>query len=135
MLSKLKIDQIFHCLLLYVGAIIKITLICRGEAKIQRKESIKKALDTKMNRYKFPFYQMKINYGQTKGKQYNEEEDRFLLCMLYKLGFDKESAYDELRTAVRNAPQFRFNWFLKSRNSTELQKRWVEAESRGSNQL
>ena len=76
-----------------------------------------------MNRYKFPFYQLKIAYGSSKGKQYTEEEDRFLICMLYKLGFDKDTAFDELRTAVRNAPQFRFNWFLKSRNATELQKR------------
>ena len=76
-----------------------------------------------MNRYKFPFYQLKIAYGSAKGKQYTEEEDRFLICMLYKLGFDKDTAFDELRTAVRNAPQFRFNWFLKSRNAAELQKR------------
>ena len=42
-----------------------------------------------------------------KGKNYTEEEDRFLVCMLHKLGFDKENVYEELRAAVRNAPQFR----------------------------
>ena len=51
--------------------------------------------------------QLRINYGTNKGKNYTEEEDRFLVCMLHKLGFDKENVYEELRAAVRNAPQFR----------------------------
>lgn len=39
------------------------------------------------------------------------------ICMLHKLGFDKENVYDELRMACRSAPQFRFDWFLKSRTA------------------
>ncbi|XP_071951063.1 SWI/SNF-related matrix-associated actin-dependent regulator of chromatin subfamily A member 5-like [Antedon mediterranea] len=95
----------------------------RGESKIQRKISIKKALDAKMARYRAPFYQLRIAYGTNKGKNWTEEEDRFLVCMLHKLGFDKENVYDELRTAVRQAPQFRFDWFIKSRTAMELQRR------------
>lgn len=95
----------------------------RGEAKIQRRISIKKALDSKMLRYRAPFHQLRIQYGTNKGKNYTEEEDRFLICMLHKLGFDKESVYDELRTAIRQAPQFRFDWFIKSRTAMELQRR------------
>ena len=89
----------------------------RGEAKIQRRISIKRALDAKMLRYKAPFHQLRIQYGTNKGKNYTEEEDRFLICMLHKLGFDKENVYDELRTAIRQAPQFRFDWFIKSRTA------------------
>merc|ERR1712141_822008 len=40
-----------------------------------------------------------------------------------KLGFDKENVYEELRAEVRNAPQFRFDWFIKSRTAMELQRR------------
>merc|ERR1711973_850297 len=36
---------------------------------------------------------------------------------------DKENVYEELRAAVRSAPQFRFDWFLKSRTAMELQRR------------
>jgi len=95
----------------------------RGEAKIQRRISIKEAMDAKMARYKSPFHQMRIQYGTNKGKNYTEEEDRFLICMLHKLGFDKENVYEELRQAVRSAPQFRFDWFIKSRTAVELQRR------------
>ena len=76
-----------------------------------------------MARYKAPFFQLKIQYGANKGKNYTEEEDRFLVCFLHKLGFDKENVYDELRYAVRQAPQFRFDWFIKSRTTLELQRR------------
>ena len=43
--------------------------------------------------------------------------------MLHKLGFDKENVYEELRSAIRVSPQFRFDWFLKSRTALELQRR------------
>jgi SWI/SNF-related matrix-associated actin-dependent regulator of chromatin subfamily A member 5 len=95
----------------------------RGEAKIQRRVSIKRALDAKMARYRAPFHQLRIQYGTNKGKNYTEEEDRFLVCMLHKLGFDRENVYDELRASVRQAPQFRFDWFIKSRTAMELQRR------------
>lgn len=62
-----------------------LSLIEKGEQKIQRRASIKKALDSKMARYKAPFYQLKIQYGSNKGKNYTEEEDRFLICLLYKV--------------------------------------------------
>jgi len=95
----------------------------RGEAKIQRRISIKEAMEAKMARYKSPFHQLRIQYGTNKGKNYTEEEDRFLVCMLHKLGFSRENVYDELRQAVRCAPQFRFDWFIKSRTAVELQRR------------
>merc|ERR1739842_246415 len=95
----------------------------KGEARIQRRALIRKALDAKIARYRAPFHQLRIAYGTNKGKNYTEEEDRFLVCMLHKLGFDKENVYEELRSTVRNAPQFRFDWFIKSRTAMELQRR------------
>lgn len=89
----------------------------RGEAKIQRRAAVKRALDLKMARYRAPFHQLRIQYGTNKGKNYVEEEDRFLICMLHKLGFDRDNVYDDLRLAVRLAPQFRFDWFLRSRTA------------------
>ncbi|XP_065211237.1 chromatin-remodeling complex ATPase chain Iswi [Planococcus citri] len=100
-----------------------ISQIDRGEAKIQRRVDIKHALDAKISRYRAPFHQLRIVYGNNKGKNYTEEEDRFLVCMLHKLGFDKENVYEELKSAVRCAPQFRFDWFIKSRTALELQRR------------
>ncbi len=41
-----------------------------------------------------------------------EEEDRFILCMVHKLGY---GAWDELKAAIRGSWRFRFDWFFKSR--------------------
>ena len=83
----------------------------------------KKLNSLKKRRYNSPFHQLRIVYGTNKGKNYIEDEDRFLICMLHKLGFDKENVYEELKQVVKRSPIFRFDWFLKSRTSAELQRR------------
>jgi len=97
--------------------------IDKGEARIKRRGLTRKALDAKIARYKAPAYQLRIAYGANKGKNYTEEEDRYLICMLHKIGFDKENVYEDLRAAVRCANEFRFDWFIKSRTAIELQRR------------
>ncbi|GMN46463.1 hypothetical protein TIFTF001_015638 [Ficus carica] len=98
----------------------------RGEARISRKDEIMKAIGKKLDRYKNPWLELKIQYGQNKGKLYNEECDRFMLrakiqiCMVHKLGYGN---WDELKAAFRTSPLFRFDWFVKSRTTQELARR------------
>lgn len=54
----------------------------RGEARISRKDEIMKAVGKKLDRYKNPWLELKIHYGQNKGKLYNEECDRFMVRLL-----------------------------------------------------
>lgn len=54
----------------------------RGEARISRKDEIMKAIGKKLDRYKNPWLELKIQYGQNKGKLYNEECDRFMVRFL-----------------------------------------------------
>ncbi|CAN6467685.1 unnamed protein product [Victoria cruziana] len=92
----------------------------KGEARISRKDEIMKAIGKKLDRYKNPWLELKIQYGQNKGKLYNEECDRFMLCMVHKLGYGN---WDELKAAFRMSPLFRFDWFVKSRTTQELARR------------
>ncbi|KAK8539334.1 hypothetical protein V6N13_104424 [Hibiscus sabdariffa] len=92
----------------------------RGEARITRKDEIMKAISKKLDRYKNPWLEMKIQYGQNKGKLYNEECDRFMICMVHKLGYGN---WEELKAAFRTSPLFRFDWFVKSRTTQELARR------------
>ncbi|XP_015693069.1 probable chromatin-remodeling complex ATPase chain [Oryza brachyantha] len=92
----------------------------KGEARIYRKDEIMKAVGKKLDRYKNPWLELKIQYGQNKGKLYNEECDRFMLCMVHKLGYGN---WDELKAAFRMSPLFRFDWFVKSRTTQELARR------------
>lgn len=54
----------------------------KGEARISRKEEIMQAIAKKMSRYQNPWHELKIQYGQNKGKLYNEECDRFMVCFI-----------------------------------------------------
>ncbi|PIA61608.1 hypothetical protein AQUCO_00300848v1 [Aquilegia coerulea] len=92
----------------------------RGEARISRKDEIMKAIGKKLDRYKNPWLELKIQYGQNKGKLYNEECDRFMLCTVHKNGYGN---WDELKAAFRASPLFRFDWFIKSRTTQELARR------------
>lgn len=58
----------------------------RGEARISRKDEIMKAIGKKLDRYKNPWLELKIQYGQNKGKLYNEECDRFMVRFLDVFG-------------------------------------------------
>ena len=59
------------------------SIIEKGEQKIQRKKDIRRALSAKMARYRSPFHQLHIVYGTNKGKNYTEEEDRFLVSLMF----------------------------------------------------
>lgn len=92
----------------------------RGEQRIQRQEAIMHAIAAKLDKYKNPWQELKLQYGPAKGKAYTEEEDRFLICMMHKLGY---GAWDELKAEVRNTWRFRFDWYIKSRTPQELARR------------
>eukprot|EP00271_Cylindrocystis_brebissonii_P005099 TRINITY_DN17038_c0_g1_i1.p1 TRINITY_DN17038_c0_g1~~TRINITY_DN17038_c0_g1_i1.p1 ORF type:complete len:1097 (-),score=364.26 TRINITY_DN17038_c0_g1_i1:1012-4302(-) len=97
-----------------------IKTIEKGEARLVRKEEIIKSLGKKLDRYKNPWTQLRIQYGQNKGKYFDEEGDRFLLCKMHSLGYGQ---WDELKAAVRQHHLFRFDWYIKSRNAQELARR------------
>lgn len=110
-----------------------------------------KAIGKKLDRYKNPWLELKIQYGQNKGKLYNEECDRFMVLLhvvrhyhLYSfIMFDHlhwtlninycfqlcmvhklgYGNWDELKAAFRMSPLFRFDWFVKSRTTQELARR------------
>ncbi|KFK26100.1 hypothetical protein AALP_AA8G202800 [Arabis alpina] len=92
----------------------------RGEARITRKDEIMKAIGKKLDRYRNPWLELKIQYGQNKGKLYNEECDRFMICMVHKLGYGN---WDELKAEFRTSSLFKFDWFVKSRTSQEFARR------------
>jgi SWI/SNF-related matrix-associated actin-dependent regulator of chromatin subfamily A member 5 len=92
----------------------------KGELKIVRRNEIKDVLDWKVSRSKTPWQTLKIDYGTNRGKAFTDEEDRFLLCLMQKIGYGR---WEEIKLEIRKAWQFRFDWFIKSRTPQELQRR------------
>jgi SWI/SNF-related matrix-associated actin-dependent regulator of chromatin subfamily A member 5 len=92
----------------------------KGELRISRQKEIVQIIEMKLNQYKNPWRDLKFSYGGSKGKAYNEDEDRFLICMTHKLGY---GAWEELKAEIRKNWMFRFDWFIKSRTPQELGRR------------
>lgn len=102
-----------------------ISLIEAGEEKTRKMEHQRKMLRKKMQQYRVPLQQLKINYSvsTTNKKVYTEEEDRFLLVLLDKYGVDTEGIFERIRDDIRESPLFRFDWFFLSRTPIEISRR------------
>lgn len=94
--------------------------IQKGERKIQRGGEIRAAIEKKVARYSNPMQTLALSYGGNRGKVFTEDEDSFLVNMMHKHGYGN---WEVIRMEIRQAWQFRFDWFFKSRNSLELQRR------------
>jgi SWI/SNF-related matrix-associated actin-dependent regulator of chromatin subfamily A member 5 len=102
-----------------------IQIIEAGEEKTRKIEHQRKMLRKKMQQYRVPLQQLKINYSvsTTNKKVYTEEEDRFLLVLLDKFGVDSDGIYERIRDEIRESPLFRFDWFFLSRTPIEISRR------------
>ena len=94
-----------------------------GEAKRRKQQEHESLLRRKVDAYAAPLEQLKISYNQAKGKAYSEDEDRFLLVRLADYGLHADDVYERIRADVLAYPEFRFNWFIKSRTPQELARR------------
>ena len=95
----------------------------RGEERIRRRLECMQALDEKMAQYGDPLTELRLQHSCKKDRGFGEEEDRYLLSLLHRLGLDKENVYGEMRSCIKNSSHMRFNFFLKSRTPAELQRR------------
>lgn len=46
-----------------------------------------------------------------------------MICKLYELGYGEDDVYEKIKQAVREAPQFRFDWYIRSRSALEISRR------------
>ena len=102
-----------------------IATIEAGEEKARKMNHQRKMLKKKMDQYRVPLQQLKLNYSvsTTNKKVYTEEEDRFLLVMLDRYGIDGEGIHEKIRDEIRESPLFRFDWFFLSRTPLEISRR------------
>ncbi|KAJ1930665.1 chromatin remodeling complex Adenosinetriphosphatase [Tieghemiomyces parasiticus] len=95
----------------------------RGEARLAKQRATQQQLTDFVGSCEHPLQQLRIPYRPSRGKYYTEEEDRFLLVSLVRLGYGRDDVYDLMHAEIRQSPLFKFDWFLKSRTPSELQRR------------
>ena len=96
----------------------------KGEEKLSKRQRIEAEVAEKVARHTNPYTSLTLDYSNANWRGvaagFTPEEDRFLVCMMHELGYGE---WDALRVQVRQAYQFRFDWFIKSRTPDELARR------------
>lgn len=78
-----------------------------GEEKLREQAERIAALHKKVKAYNAPMQELKLQYGQNKGKSYSDEEDRFLLVRMHHHGIDRDDCYDLIKRDIGEWPLFR----------------------------
>lgn len=77
----------------------------------------KRLKDQNFDRFHLPIH------NQARGRLFTEDEDKFMLIALEKIGYGREDVYDLIKEEIRKCPLFKFDWFIRTRNSQEIAKR------------
>lgn len=91
-----------------------------AESALGRKSQIESAIASKVLRHADNLQGFSLSYGMSKGKLYTDEEDAFLVYMMHKHGY---GSWEKIRLEIKNSWLFQFDWFFKSRNTAEIQRR------------
>ncbi|CCH60183.1 hypothetical protein TBLA_0C03810 [Henningerozyma blattae CBS 6284] len=95
------------------------------EEKIRRVKFQQEALRRKLSQCKAPLFDLSLKFppSSSNKRTYSEEEDRFILLMLFKYGLDRDDVYELIRDEIRDSPLFELDFFFQSRTPTELARR------------
>ncbi|VEU22047.1 DEKNAAC103044 [Brettanomyces naardenensis] len=100
----------------------------QGEDRIRKIIIQKEMLRRKVSQYDYPLEDLTFRYPphSARGKKtFNDDEDRFLIVQLYRIGLDNPDIYELIRQSIRNSSMFRFDYFFNSRTATELNRRCI----------
>ncbi|AMD21313.1 HER034Cp [Eremothecium sinecaudum] len=95
------------------------------EEKIRRVKMQQEALRRKMSQCTNPLFDLSLKHPPSSNNKrtFSEEEDRFILLMLFKYGLERENVYDLIRDEIRECPLFELDFYFQSRTPAELQRR------------
>lgn len=94
----------------------------QGEEKIAKMIKQKRSLHKKVSQYTNPLRDLKLRFPPSL-QAFTPEEDAFLLVHLYRFGLDTYNVYEMIHKAALASDLFKFDYFLKTRTSTELNRR------------
>lgn len=97
------------------------------EERIRRTKLQQEALRRKIAQCSNPLFELTLKHPPSNSNKrvFSEEEDRFLLLMLFKYGIDRENVYELIRDEIRDSPLFELDFFFQSRTPIELNRRAI----------
>ncbi|QPG73854.1 hypothetical protein FOA43_001169 [Brettanomyces nanus] len=100
----------------------------QGEDRIRKNIIQKEMLRRKVSQYEYPVEELKLKYpphSASKKMTFNEDEDRFLIIQMFRIGIDNPDIYELIRQSINDSPMFRYDYFFNSRTATELNRRCI----------
>ncbi|PFH31946.1 SWI2/SNF2 ISWI-like SANT [Besnoitia besnoiti] len=93
-----------------------------GEAVINKRRELEQVIVRRQQQCEVPWRRLQIPYGGAAKSRsiFTEQEDRWILNMTTLLGYGN---WDKMRDLSLREPQWRFDWFLRSRTASDLGKR------------
>lgn len=97
------------------------------EEKVRKVKMHQEALRRKLSQCANPLFDLKLKFPPSSHNKrtFSEEEDRFILLMLFKYGLDRENIYELIRDEIKQHPLFELDFFFQSRTPSELQRRTI----------
>ncbi|OWB71217.1 hypothetical protein B5S31_g902 [[Candida] boidinii] len=97
-----------------------------GEDKMRKNKVMVECLRRKMAQYKNPLIELTLqfppSYSSSRGI-FTEEEDRFLLFQLFRIGLNTNELYELIKDSISESKYFEFDFFFQSRSSAEINRR------------
>ena len=91
------------------------------EEKLEKVRLQQEALRRVLSKYNDPMFDLKLKHPVS--RTYTEEEDRFILLMLFKYGPEREDVYELIRNEIRESPLFEVDYSFRMKTSSELARR------------
>ncbi|SCU96835.1 LAMI_0F07910g1_1 [Lachancea mirantina] len=97
------------------------------EERLRRVKLQQEALRRKISQCSNPLFDLTLKHPPSNSNKrvFSEEEDRFLLIMLFKYGIDRGNVYELIRDEIRESPLFEMDFFFQSRTPNELNRRAI----------
>eukprot|EP01083_Nonionella_stella_P009331 26911_1 len=100
----------------------KIGDISDGERTLERYSKYDLLLKKKVKKYEYPMQEMQFRNApyDARAHGWRIQHDRFIVCKAKEIGYGR---WNELRLAILNSKQFKFDYFIKSRTNNDINKR------------
>mmetsp|Transcript_72436 Transcript_72436/g.206187 ORF Transcript_72436/g.206187 Transcript_72436/m.206187 type:complete len:969 (+) Transcript_72436:1339-4245(+) len=95
-------------------------IVEKGERKLNEIQRLTDGCAKFISRFPNPLSQLAFRYVGTHGHVFGVDEDRYLLFFTNKHGYGN---WAKVRAEIRACPRFKFDYFLRSLNATDLGKR------------
>ena len=98
----------------------KVKSIEKGEKAVEETNRLQEATSKLIQKFDDPWNELTFRYTGGATRVFNQDEDRFLLCLTHLHGYGN---WERVRTSIRQSDHFRFDFYINSLTEEQIAKR------------